>query len=334
MLPQGLKVFPLWLLAVIACAYVLAIGPGDYWLLGKLNVRKFTWITFPVVSLAFLWGTLFISRIFIRSGDHTGVVEFRDVVAGGVISRETELQLLFSGLNQTVETVASRCLLSPLRFQDLGAQPGNLPRSGQFASDPQGTTALRGRMPTQLTAVQGLTQWTPQLNRFTKIPRQAQVDDSGFDWDAPMNIDSAANQEALRQRVISAFGANVTAHVYRAAATVMVSNGRRIVQRAPAAQKVILCGAPEVFPATGSSMTPVGTVSAQADQREDFARLVSVREDGMFTVVSQLSPMGGHLFEDLPLLDSDDENAQLLLIAHQEADRLVIYRKLYRKAGD
>lgn len=63
----------------------------------------------------------------------------------------------------------------------------------------------------------------------------------------------------------------------------------------------------------------------------DFAKLVSARAEGLFTVVSQLSPMGGHRFEDLAMLDLDDANSQLLLIAKQETDRLVIYRKLYRK---
>ena len=46
----GVRVVPFWLLAVLAAAYILLIGAGDYFLLRRFARRmEWTWATFPAI---------------------------------------------------------------------------------------------------------------------------------------------------------------------------------------------------------------------------------------------------------------------------------------------
>jgi len=44
---------PFWLVVGLVVLYVLAIGPGDYFLLRKVGRMQLTWITFPLIVVAF-----------------------------------------------------------------------------------------------------------------------------------------------------------------------------------------------------------------------------------------------------------------------------------------
>ena len=56
---QGL---PFWVVVAILAAFLLLIAPGDYFLLGVLRARRFTWISLTVTSLAFTVGTVRITE--------------------------------------------------------------------------------------------------------------------------------------------------------------------------------------------------------------------------------------------------------------------------------
>ena len=46
-MPEGVRMVPVSVLASILLGFVLWIGPGEYFLLGWLKLRKLTWVTFP-----------------------------------------------------------------------------------------------------------------------------------------------------------------------------------------------------------------------------------------------------------------------------------------------
>ena len=60
---DGVRLAPFWLVAGLIVAYLLLIGPGDYFFLRKVVGRMgWTWLTFPAVVLlvclgAYLWRT-------------------------------------------------------------------------------------------------------------------------------------------------------------------------------------------------------------------------------------------------------------------------------------
>lgn len=60
---SGLEVVPFWLVAVLIVVYLLLIGPGDYWFVGKLLRRTgLTWVTLGLVIAVFCGGGWFVAR--------------------------------------------------------------------------------------------------------------------------------------------------------------------------------------------------------------------------------------------------------------------------------
>jgi hypothetical protein len=46
---DGVRLAPFWLVAALIAAYILLIGPGDYFLLRRIGRMYWTWLTFPLV---------------------------------------------------------------------------------------------------------------------------------------------------------------------------------------------------------------------------------------------------------------------------------------------
>ena len=61
-----------------------------------------------------------------------------------------------------------------------------------------------------------------------------------------------------------------------------------------------------------------------------FQASVASVDQGTFALMKQTSPKGGAIGDDLPLLDSSDPNAWLLVIIVPEKDDFVVYRKLMK----
>lgn len=333
--PHGMQIVPLWLIGLTGLLYVLAVGPLDYWLLGRLRLRKYTWVLFPAVTVIFLAGTVLASSLFIRGNDDPGVATFKDIIDGGLVARQNELQLLFTGGSRTIRTEANRCMFSTLSARDFGTR---VYRGYDTHTNDIVPTVLHGRMPTQITAVQAVPQWTPQLNRLCKIHRVPLADDSGFDWDAPVDVTTSTGRLSLRQRVAATFGPEAIVHAY-------TNNGR--VKKTDNLDAAIITGATDgtvklriagdqnVFRYSGEDAN-YGFKAALPGglgfiMNRDFLDQLSVREQpGLFSVISQASPMGGYRFEDMSLLDPSDKTSTLLVIAIRQNGAFTIYRRLYR----
>ena len=61
-----------------------------------------------------------------------------------------------------------------------------------------------------------------------------------------------------------------------------------------------------------------------------FQASVASVDQGTFALIKQTSPKGGTVGDDLPLLDSSDPKAWLLVIIVPEKDDFVAYRKLMK----
>ena len=55
----GVGLVPFWIIVTLVIVYLLAIGPGDYFLVGRLlRRRQWTWLSFPLVVLLVAAGAL------------------------------------------------------------------------------------------------------------------------------------------------------------------------------------------------------------------------------------------------------------------------------------
>jgi len=62
LMPEGLKIVPLPLIGMILVVYVLLIGPTDWFVLGAIRRRKWTWFTFPFVTVALTLLTVWLAE--------------------------------------------------------------------------------------------------------------------------------------------------------------------------------------------------------------------------------------------------------------------------------
>ncbi|MCA9022672.1 MAG: hypothetical protein KDA74_21130, partial [Planctomycetaceae bacterium] len=215
LMPAELQIVPTWVIGIILLGYVLMIGPGEYYLLGYFKIRRFTWITFPVISICVALFAFVISDYFMQASHERKTLSIVDLDNNGMPVRENEIELLFTGSYQTIESSIKSGLFSPLKQSELG-------RGFNSYNSPQNTTSAlvgapfyKGSIPTQYSVYQNMPQWTPQLNRIVNNYPQKQPTE--FNWSAITvdQLNSEANREELKNRVREAFGEDAVLLLYK-----------------------------------------------------------------------------------------------------------------------
>jgi hypothetical protein len=315
LLPEGLKLIPLSLIALMLMAYVAVIGPLDYVVLGRLRLRRITWITFPAVTFGFTAFALLLSNNYMQTADHRARITFRDLVEGGVVVRENRLELLFPSTSRQITTQLGRGLFMPLRYEDFGQDmmsmygPYNYRARGDTRAAPPRVT---GRMPAQCRADQLVPQWTPQLNRMLTIPLEAKPDPQfQFDWDQLPDFGAPGADGMLAERVRQAFGLRASAFLFH----------RTEVRKIVGGDDVML---------PGDNWEQVYLGGQYMHRHADFLReICAPAQPGFLAVASEFAPTGGDRFDDMSLLDPNDDRQWVLVIGAPTDEGLVVYRRRY-----
>ena len=316
LMPQDVQMVPLGVIAGVLIAYVLAIGPVDYFLLGFLRLRRFTWVLFPAVTVGFAAVTLWLAQWYLGTNDSRRGIEIYDVVKGGIVARHTRVELLF--LSQ------QRDILNDLQnglFAHVGLMEAHR-MSDPVMPTPMGdalakATVFEGRFPGRYAVVQTVPQWTPVVNRVSWIdPQPVQIETAPeappaekFDWDRLGDVETTASRQKLAERVRRAFGEQATAAVYRQGGRIEILksiNALQPLKLDPELRRFAVSGGDDV----------VHELSARSATR-------------LFSVASQVSPNGGPDLEDLSLLDSSDPRQSLLVIAVKKGPDFLVYRRLF-----
>lgn len=252
--PTDMKLMPMHLIVGILAAYVLLIGPVDYFVLGKLKLRRLTWLTFPIITAAITVTTVYATNQYMGRADHHRQLVIVDVSADNRELRRNTLTLYVLGASATIardgrQTVTSMPDLNRMHAQFF-ANAAQTQRHG---------STLEGRFPSHYSIATRIEQWSPTMVRELTIdpkPLDAEVD-----WS--------------RAKVLTADGP--------------FSN------------------------------------DASRDVMFDLTRRP---RQGFFSIVSQVAPHGGPLFEDLAMLDSSDPRQQVAIVEQRRGDDIYIYRKL------
>ena len=121
LLPQSTRLIPMPVVAAILGAFVLIVGPGDWFVLGWLRRRRWTWLTFPVVAAAFTALTVAAAEHYLGSEDHRSALVITDVGRGGRVLRESRLELLFAARDKEAATELRQTLAVPTAIHDANA---------------------------------------------------------------------------------------------------------------------------------------------------------------------------------------------------------------------
>jgi hypothetical protein len=193
---------------------------------------------------------------------------------------------------------------------------------------------MQGRIPVQFTAIQDISKWTPQINRIMSIPGASASGDvkwSEFEL-SPEQRQSIRNSiipPELIGRVKNQFGQDAMVACFTG------SNGTAY-DRAPGWRSARSGTEPSVMNRPYQRGIPlewnsVNHLIYEADLlRWIYHASVINSEQGSFAFTCRTAPKGGALCDDLPLLDTSDPSAWLLVVVIPEKDDFVVYRKLMR----
>lgn len=170
LLPKTVRVIPLPVIIGILVIFIIVVGPVDYLLLGKLRLRKLTWIVFPLVSVAFTVLTMKLAAHYLGTNTHHGTFVLTDLGADGQALRETRYELILPPRPQTLvrETQHAFTIAVP------GSEYDSDIKSEPAVIDGQYPARYAFRFPAQ--------QWTPHLRRVTSLSSAS--DESRVDWAA------------------------------------------------------------------------------------------------------------------------------------------------------
>lgn len=343
LMPTGLRVVPMFLIGLILILYVVLIGPADWFVLGAIKRRKWTWVTFPAVTIALTLATVWLAEWYMQVRGNRRTVTFHDVGEEGRIARRNRFDVLFEGSERFVMTDLTREIFTAMTLQRFSRGTWQSYQQAQLRSGDQSHNYTKlarytGRVPARYSVAQFAAQWTPQLNRRFSIPL-ADEKPVEFDWKrfadsavyTPATAtDAGAPRTEIIKAVKQAFGESAT--------VVVLAGGKRHH----------LAGNPVLF---DNSSAPYGRdvygnplpqspyaypagYDPNATPARSFLEDVSANSlGGLFAAVSQISPTGGKDFEDMSLLDPSDPGQWLLIIAVDRGDDLEFYRKLYTR-GD
>lgn len=298
--PKELRLLPGWAVVTLLFGYVAVVGPLDYYLLGRLRLRRWTWVTFPAVTLALTAGVVMAANALMSGNDYRRAVEVIDLDAKGEPVRRTRLEMLFQGSGQTVVHEVKRAYVTPLDRRHFGPSEENAAPTGPY----------EGTYPSRYVAPQRLAKWTPQVNRTFEIAPEVEM--PPIDWGkiegesstAPVPLPGGRTAFVSRGKEGQAGGAGLLGFV--------------------SDQTVFNCRMPYGYgypQATGESIPFL-----------QAATFLPSRERG--SVQYQRSPLGFGRLDDLPFLDSTDPSAEVLVLWTVDAEgNVTVFRKPVRAAA-
>ncbi len=343
LLPERIEGVPLWVVVIILSLYLVVIAPGDYFLLGRLNSRKYTWVFFALISAAFTGSTVMIAESYMGHADYRTTLVFADLVDGGnitggnnvtngsspelppgaeadhtaVLARVSRFEMLFAATQRQIEIPAQSELYVDITDRALVPSASHKDHHSFVFADDEDTDVIEavaadmpvyaGLMPGSFTIEQQMRQWSPRVNRRTSLGNDPELAaETTIDWKAlrPDGWATPEGRETLREAVLSKEPA---ARAWLFHETVCFD--------------LNAIGAQEQTPAKWLSDSRISALVQSASVRP---------ASGLFTAVSQISPTGGENLEDLALLDSSDSRQWLLAVAVHRDNNWLVFRKLYR----
>ncbi len=316
LLPVDVEMVPTSVIALILIGYVLAIGPVDYFVLGWLKMRKYTWIAFPVVTLLFTFLTIAVANQYMGSEDTGGYFEITDLDQANTPVRQSRFETMFYG--RSGEAVKSHRLGFFVQASDQTPPDDWIYGNRQTQTKVDEPLEMSGTFPQNYKTVQSLAQWSPVTFRaFTLTPENVVLPE--VNWNDVSLVETPEGRIRLANliRELSA------------------RNGSRY------AACVIHGGTGHIDNVVENLFQPVmqqqeryfmyGYADRSTVLQQAMSQIVNagLRQDGFFSIVSQIAPEGAPLLEDLAMFDASDPTQKVLVICKIDGNRVQMFRKRF-----
>lgn len=299
LMPVSIRGMPFWLAASVLGLCLVCIGPLDYWVLGVLRKRRWTWVLFPLVALGF---TGWMAHL---AADHNGRNDARhwlsvvDVTPAGEVLRTTRLELTYGATGRMVPHEVSQQWWCDLRQDDL-----NSIYDYSSGTSPGPRLEYAGAVPFSYVVSEPVQQWTTRMQRITTLgadPELAAYPLPQVDWKPLLpGLRSAQVPDAELRKQLESFPSQASEAIIGVARP-----GQAPVWNVKSGSSSHLASlAQEVLP----------PLLASHD-----------REDGIFYLLSELSPTAGPDCEDLVLTSRHCG----LILQEVEAGRYLLTRVIF-----
>jgi hypothetical protein len=303
-LPNNLaRSVPFPILFAILGGFVLLVGPGEWFVLGWLRRRRWTWLTFPVIAVGCTLLTVLVAGYYLGSDDRKIALVLTDFSDDGRPLRENRFDMWIAGRNYEGASETRAAMIVPMR-------------SGYEYWSRKTTHKLplyEGTVPTHYSLRQQFLQWTPYLQRtLTFAPHPSPND---LHW-ATLKIEATSE---FGQRAAIQAAARIGAQGWRV--SVLRRLGPARITGSQASNR------PRDFPRIAVQTS--GDLSVPASQ-SPLLQLISL--DGQSNDPKALSPSGRPDLLDLLL---DCGNSSCVVIAERQTDREIqVQRCVYHFGPD
>lgn len=305
LIPSRVEGIPLRTVVTILVLFLLAAAPGDYLLLGFLRRRKYTWVLFTVVSLGFTLLTVRLAQSHMGRIDYRTHLTFVDLGSDTKAVRSTKIDMIFAATERVLETPTRDEIYLSLNQRRVVSQRQLNPRyfdasfdEYPLAEDPDVPLA-EGRAVGSYLIRQQMRQWSPRFQRITACAPDVTVPPIVWERQADETWETAAGRSRYYQRV-SQTVPGATLLLMRHRETHVVSAQGEGTSALPADEQTLL--------------SLIAEMSRRTDQ-------------GMFSLVSQISPNGADGFEDLSVVDPSDLTRWWIMLVVPEGLNHTVYRK-------
>jgi hypothetical protein len=326
LLPQSLRLVPTSVMMLILFSYVLVIGPIDYFVLGWLRARKYTWIVFPVVTLAFTLLTMAVARIYMGGQNSQRTMTITDLGSGNSLLRQTTLSTLFYSSQDTVRIAQRNQFCVQMDDEPVDPNAMNFNTNVRPSDNPPEYESV---FPAAWEFVQPVRQWSPvTLRTLTFSPDPAKTLVPRISWDDEALITGADGRQRLsgqlveeqqrtgvrhaayvlqQGRILWTFGMSENTSAYWDYAE---QNGFGYMQPAAVAEQ------------------PEAVFQRLPTQRP--AQVVQLPARGFFSIFTAISPQGSATLEDLVISDSSDPSEYVLVLVRISGMDIEVFRRKYR----
>ena len=172
--PDAPRQIPFRILGCILAVLLLAVAPGEWFILGRLRRRRWTWVVFPFMCAACAWFVSGLASRYVGFQSRSGSLRIVDVGADGRIIRDVRFEQLLPSTDFVWTHDVRDGVAVPV-------EPETFEEPDEHLDERAPATSEWGSSE-RLVLKQTLRQWTPSLVRVTTFPDSE--DDSGLDWRA------------------------------------------------------------------------------------------------------------------------------------------------------
>lgn len=323
MQPQAVTRLPVGRFLAVLFLFFLVVIPGDYYGLGWLRGRRWTWAFVPACSVLFAWLISSMAEAVLGPQGFRHAIVVTDLDSSGATVRRHALELVMVPSPQVLKRDLTDSLyLNLSRWErSLHLAPsltGGLNQTSNSAEvSPRGEPPVvyDGLAPGRYGVSEPLRRWSPVLTRVTSLGVEREPQQ--LDWSEVARADWS-DWETLVQRVRKVAP---TAQVMKLGGETGLRSDNGEARERPSDQMLLavrLTGTPHSGESWTTGLPGVGSQS------------VIEAPDPWFEVVDQVSPSGSGTLEDLRLREflSAEANCEVLLIVVPDPERTTIHRVL------